>query len=226
MNIYTIVLHYKIKLRDESGIDMIIPYIDTEMTGLLLFAMRNRCINIARLIIDMDNYNFNYRDSSGNTLQMLAIYNLCEPIALYLLQKHGDIYVTAMNIYNETAMILACCYDLSELAIYYIQNYTDMLEHHDIDGNTALIWAVGNEMADVATLILQSKYANINKVNGKGDTALIWACRNRNSIHARLIIEYAHEQANKYVINNDGEDARYYAAMFSMRDIVKLIDEN
>ena len=87
----------------------------------------------------------------------------------------------------------------------------------DSTGRPALSWAARRGDVFAVDILLKAK-ANCNIRDGLGKTPFFWALQAPNLACAELLLQYG---ADATILNNDGQDALYYAAFF--HDNIEII---
>jgi ankyrin repeat protein len=91
---------------------------------------------------------------------------------------HLGANINALDNNQSTALLLACDYNHTDLAIYLLTVPGVLVNHQNVDNETALIMAVEKNNHAVVTALLAFPGILVNKMGGKNnDTALIVAAR-------------------------------------------------
>lgn len=136
--------------------------------------------------------NLNQKDpSSGNTLLIKLISDRVVDLSLFLLDTAVDLDLNISNNSQETALILASLYGLTDVVKKLIEMGAD-IHKKDNRCRTAFMYAAGNNNLDIVKLLLE-KGVNINEQTPDGETALMKA------------VEYGQLETVNYLIESGAD---------------------
>ena len=120
---------------------------------------------------------------------------------------------------GNTALMLACKNEMSNVALALIQTGQFKLEQVSKIGNTALMYACKNEMSNVALALIQTRQSNPGQVNALEDTALKYACKNNMSNVALALIQTGQSNPGQVNVNSFGNTALILACQNKMSNV-------
>jgi ankyrin repeat protein len=137
------------ELLSKHSLDPNIPDAAHDNSTSLVLAMKLRCFDIVRLLLDMPS-------TSNNSRSRCAVdSNICD-------------------IHGNTALILACDMKHEEMAALLLKHGADP-DMSNSEGDSPLIIATKNKSPEIIKLLLKSNSCFKDVVDGKGNTAVIWA---------------------------------------------------
>ena len=117
-----------------------------------------------------------------NPILQLNIYNAClnenYDLALELLNKKKYDKIDFVDNKGNTALILACQYGLSYIALELIKTGLSKPDQINNYGDTALLWACKKSLLEVALELIKTGQSKPEQTNNYNKTALILARKN------------------------------------------------
>lgn len=139
------------ELLSKHYLDPNIPDAAHDNSTALILAIKHRCFDIVRLLLDMPS-NSNNNNSNGRCA-----------VDPNIPDAHGN-----------TALILACDMKHEEMAALLLKHGADP-DISNTEGDFPLIIATKNKSPEIIKLLLKSNSCFKDVVDGKGNTAVIWA---------------------------------------------------
>jgi ankyrin repeat protein len=178
---YNLVINYDISSYIN---ELTIDNIDTN-NDILLLLCENKSYELAKQIINRNNYSLTNINKYGNNALMIACENMQEDIAVMLLNNINDDnkcdIINEVNMYGNNVLMIALNNKLTNV-INILNTMLDKINLAQINklNDTALIIACNNKLDDIAkSIIVTSKsFDMINSVNLKNENALILAVKN------------------------------------------------
>jgi ankyrin repeat protein len=122
---------------------------------------KNMPIELFRIILEKSD-DVNGQDEDGHTALHYAILNQ-STTAVEELLKRMDVDVNVKDIYNQTALHLACRWvDMPIDLFRIILEISDDVNGQDEDGRTALHWAMGEKFETAVEELLKGKDVDVN----------------------------------------------------------------
>jgi serine/threonine-protein phosphatase 6 regulatory ankyrin repeat subunit B len=187
-------------------------------------AVRNDRIRVIDLLLEQG-VKIDEQDNEGDTALHMSVYQP-EEISIALLSNGAS--MDNQNNRGRTPLHEASFIGNTNLMKKLIVNGADK-EVKDVEGYTPLFLASNGEQAESVKLLLQNRIdntsvldADIDTTDINGNTPLIVACDNGLIEIAALLIE---KGADKYLKNNNGEDAKSIATRKKNTGILDLLHE-
>ncbi len=170
--------------------------------------------------LENQEFNFNKRDSDGNTLLIIAAGNDHIKIVNQSIEVIASV---GIHDQEQASLILVneILYARTEI-VHYLLGVNVPVDLVNQNGNTALILAAEFGESEIVRQLIGAK-ASVDMANQDGNTALILAAKSGESEIVRQLIE---AKASVDMANQDGETALMYAANFGRNsEIVRQLIE-
>lgn len=163
-----------------------------------------------------------YRNKNNSTMLMCFIYGDLPNMCMQILKSKKNVGLEQINDVGNTALILACAWDLQDVALAILEMDNTQSGQVNNKGSTALIWTCYNYMPEAALAILATETAGKpEQVDEDGETALINACSNTMTNVALAIL--ATDKANPKQVDKKGNSALDYAQGYYKRRYMRPV---
>ena len=134
------------------------------------------------------------------------------------IHKRNPVLINAVNDNKATPLILACYRNNEAVALYLLDNVSDI--NYNSGMGTALMAAImsGNKLI-IEKLI--AKKADLNQTDTQGKTALIYAAFNNNTEIVQMLLKAG---ANKKLADKENRTALDYAKLNKNTQLIILLD--